>query len=152
MDSMSEWLSPALVWFIIGFILIVLEFIIPGLITLFFGIGAWIVCLCCLFFDVPINVQLFIFIICSILSLIYLRKRFKSLFEKKADKVSLAIDELEEFIGQRAIVTKKITPNKNGRIEFRGSHWNAESDETIMKGKSVEIIAKKNITLIVKSL
>jgi membrane protein implicated in regulation of membrane protease activity len=81
-----------------------------------------------------------------------LRKHFKKLFEHKSEEISLAIDELKEFIGQKAIVTEKITPNKNGRVEFRGSYWTAESDETIIKGKPVEIIAKKNITLIVKSL
>lgn len=152
MDSISEFFTPALVWFIVGFILVVLEFIIPGLITLFFGMAAWIVFLICLFFDIPLNFQLFIFIICSILSLIYLRKRFKDLFDKRSNKTSNNIDELEEFLGQKAIVTEKITANQKGRVAFHGSTWNAESDETILKGKSVEIIGKNNITLIVKSL
>ena len=152
MDSILEWFSPALVWFIIGFVLVILEFIIPGLITLFFGIGAWIVFLLCLFFDFSLNIQLFIFIICSILSLVSLRKHFKSIFERRSGKISPFIDELDEFIGKKAMVTKEITPNKSGRVEFRGSTWDAEADEIINEGKQVLIVAKNNITLSVKSL
>lgn len=152
MESLIEWFSPALVWFIIGLILIILEFIIPGLITIFFGIGAWIVSTLCLIFNIPINLQLLIFIICSILALIFLRKWFKKLFEGRWVANSNNIDELEEFLGKNAVVTLEITPNREGKVEFRGSSWKAKANEIIAKGSTVEIIDKSNITLLVKSL
>jgi membrane protein implicated in regulation of membrane protease activity len=141
--------TPELIWFLIGLVLIILEFAIPGVITVFFGIGAWVVSLLCLLFNVPLNLQIIIFIIISILSLILLRKSVKRLLENRAEN---AVDELHEFIDQRATVLVAISPEKAGRVEFRGSSWNAESDEKISEGSTVKIIDKKNITLIVKSL
>jgi len=152
MESSANWLSPALIWFIIGLIFILIEFGIPGLITVFFGIGAWLVALLCLIFNIPLNLQLFIFLIGSIIPLIFLRKWFKTLIEGRSVASPVNIEELEEFLGKKALVVEEITPDKKGKVEFRGSTWNAEAYETIPKGITVEIIDKSNITLVVKSL
>jgi membrane-bound ClpP family serine protease len=151
-DTMDKWLKPELIWFVIGLILIILEFLIPGLITIFFGIGAWIVSVICLFLDISLNLQLSIFLISSVLLLVSLRKWFKTLFTRKPGTGRAEDEVADEFIGQKAVVTEKITPNRKGRVEFRGSYWTAESYETIPEGASVEILDKDNITLIVKSL
>jgi membrane-bound ClpP family serine protease len=151
-DTMDEWLKPELIWFVIGLILIILEFLIPGLITIFFGIGAWIVSVICLFLDISLNLQLSIFLISSVLLLVSLRKWFKTLFTRKPGTGRAEDEVADEFIGQKAVVTEEITPNRKGRVEFRGSYWTAESYETIPEGASVEILDKDNITLIVKSL
>jgi len=151
-DTMDEWLKPELIWFVIGLILIILEFLIPGLITIFFGIGAWIVSVICLFLDISLNLQLSIFLISSVLLLVSLRKWFKTLFTRKPGTGRAEDEVADEFIGRKAVVTEKITPNRKGRVEFRGSYWTAESYETIPEGASVEILDKDNITLIVKSL
>ena len=34
--------NAAVIWFIVGFALFVLEFAVPGLVLFFFGLGAWI--------------------------------------------------------------------------------------------------------------
>ena len=147
-----DWLTPELLWFLIGFILIILEFGIPGVITVFFGIGAWLVAFLCLFFNVPLNLQILIFIVGSILPLILLRKWFKQLLEGRSVVGPVDLDELEEFLGKKVIVTEEITPDRRGRVEFRGSTWKAEAYENIAVGTTVEIVDKNNITLIVKSL
>ena len=152
METWADWLNPPVIWFIVGFILILLEFGIPGLITLFFGIGAWIVAVLCLFIDLSIDMQLIIFISISIISLIFLRRHFKKLFEGKMDKSKFGPDELEEFIGHKAEVIKEIAPNKPGKVEFHGTLWNAESADDLKKSEIVKIIAKNNLTLKVKSL
>jgi len=147
-----EWLTPEIIWFVIGLILIILEFGIPGVITVFFGIGAWLVVILLLLFDIPLNLQIIIFIVGSIVPLILLRKSFIKLFRGKSLSGNVDPDDQADFIGSRATVTEEITPTKSGRVEFRGSTWTAESDETLTKGTRVEIIDKKNITLTVKSL
>ena len=144
-----DWNSPELIWFLIGLVLIILEFALPGVITIFFGIGAWLVSLLCLIFDIPLNLQIILFIIVSIVSLVLLRKSVKRLFENRSEK---EVDELHEYLDQKVTVITAISPDKPGRVEFRGSSWNAESDEDIPEGATVKIIDKKNITLIVKSL
>jgi len=147
-----DWLSPELVWFVLGLILIMLEFGIPGLVTIFFGLGAWVVALLCLLFNIPLNLQIIVFIIASIIPLVLLRKWFKTLLEGRTNVGPVDIEELEEFLGKKAVVVQKITPETKGRVEFRGSTWKAEAYETIPVGTSVEIVDKNNITLVVKKL
>jgi membrane protein implicated in regulation of membrane protease activity len=147
-----DWLTPELLWFLIGLVLIILEFGIPGVITIFFGIGAWLVSLLCLLFNIPLNLQIIVFIIGSIIPLILLRKWFKQLLEGRSAVGPVDLDELEEFLGKKVVVTEEITPERRGRVEFRGSTWKAEAYETIAVGTTVEIVDKNNITLIVKSL
>ena len=35
-------IDPVIVWFVIGLVLALLEFALPGVILIFFGMGAWI--------------------------------------------------------------------------------------------------------------
>jgi membrane protein implicated in regulation of membrane protease activity len=150
MDASNGWLTPQVIWFAVGFILLVIEFATPGIIIVFFGAGAWIVALVCLFFDIPLNVQLLIFIVSSIVLLVTLRKWLKQIFQLQTSPGES--EELKEFIGQRAIVSKEIKPRFKGKVEFHGSYWDAEANQTIGVGEPVEIVDKHNITLIVKPL
>ena len=147
-----DWFTPEVMWFFMGLVLILLEFGIPGVITIFFGIGAWMVALLCLIFDIPLGLQIMIFIVGSIVPLVLLRKWFKKLLEGRSSVGPVDLDELEEFLGKRAVVTEEIAPERRGRVEFRGSTWKAEAYENIAVGTTVEIVDKNNITLIVKSL
>jgi len=70
MDNINEWIKPVVVWFLIGLVLLILEFLMPGVIFFFFGIGAWITAIITLFTDVSFNTQLAIFIISSVMLLI----------------------------------------------------------------------------------
>jgi len=80
MDTIKDFLRPEIIWFLIGLILLIMEFVLPGLIIAFFGVGAWIVALVCLITDIGINTQLIIFILSSVLSLMCLRKWLKGVF------------------------------------------------------------------------
>ncbi len=152
MDSIKEWVKPEIVWFLIGLVLLILEFSIPGVIILFFGIGAWMTATICLFTDVSLNMQLAIFIISSILLLLFLRKWLKPIFMGRITSKQSVIEDFEGYVGEKAIVTEQITPNIKGKVEFRGSIWEAESNETIPVGTPVKIIRRNNITLVVISL
>ena len=151
MDTLPTWLTPSMLWFIVGFLFIALEFVFPSLVKVFFGFGAWIVALLCFFFDFSLNTQLFIFVSTSILFLVALRRIFKK-FLRCSSNQSQPTEDLDEFIGQKAVVIQEISPQRKGRVEFRGTGWDAESYEAIAEGQPVEIIDKSNITLMVKSL
>ncbi|MHC4131523.1 MAG: NfeD family protein [Planctomycetota bacterium] len=152
MDSIKDFLSPELIWFIIGIVLLVMEFALPGLIVFFFGVGAIIVAVVCLFVDLSINAQLLIFIAASVLSLLCLRKWLKGVFLGHTVSKQNLKENLEEFIGQRATVIEKIIPKAGGKVEFRGTNWAADADQEIQEGTVVEITGKDNITLKVKPL
>jgi len=152
MDTIKDFLQPEIIWFLVGLVLLIFEFILPGLIIAFFGVGAWVVALVCLITDVGINTQLIIFIIASVLSLLCLRKWLKGIFLGHTGSKQNLKENLDEFVGQRAVVKKKIVPKVGGKVEFHGTNWLAQADEEIAEGVMVEIISKDNITLKVKSL
>jgi len=154
-DSIKDFLEPELVWFLIGLALLLLEFAMPGLIVFFFGVGACIVALVCLlssYVEGSINTQLIIFIVSSVLSLLVLRRWLKGVFLGHTVSKQDLKENLEEFVGQRAVVKEKIVPKVGGRVELHGTNWDAQADEEIAEGTVVEIIGKDNITLKVKTL
>ncbi|MBN2594205.1 MAG: NfeD family protein [Sedimentisphaerales bacterium] len=153
MDAIKDFLKPELIWFLVGLVLLVLEFIMPGLIIGFFGAGAWIVAIICLFSAYvagSINAQLIIFIIASVLSLLLLRKWLKGMFIGHTKSQQDLTEDMKEFIGERAVVKEKITPKAGGKVEVHGTNWIAEAEEEIAAGTVVEIIEKNNLTLKVK--
>ncbi len=145
---MNNYLNPAVVWFILGFLLLVLEFVVPGLILLFFAIGAWLVAICCLFLDISINTQLVIFLISSVISILLFRKWASKLVWLKKNSNEIIED---EFIGKRAIAETFIGPGQDGKVEFKGTSWNARSEDQIAVGETVIITGNESILLFVKS-
>ncbi len=153
MDTLKEFLRPELIWFLVGLVMLLLEFTLPGLIIFFFGVGAWItaaVCFSSTYVHDSINLQLLIFLVSSVLSLMVLRKWLKGIFHGHTDLEQDLTCDMEEFIGQKAFVKIKISPNGSGKIEFHGTDWIAEADEEIEEGTRVEITGKNNLTLKVK--
>lgn len=155
MDAIKDFLKPELIWFLVGLVLLVLEFIMPGLIIGFFGAGAWIVAIVCLlsaYVAASINTQLIIFIIASVLSLLLLRKWLKGMFIGHTKSQQDLTEDMKEFIGERAVVKEKITPKAGGKVELHGTNWEAVAEEELAEGTVVEIITKDNLTLKVKKV
>lgn len=151
-ESIRNFLKPEVVWFLIGLLLLIMEFAMPGLIIAFFGVGAWVVALVCLITDIGINTQLIIFIVFSVLSLLVLRRWVKGIFLGHTESRQDLTEDLKEFVGERAVVKEKITPKAGGKVEFHGTDWEASADEEIAEGTIVEIVGKDNITLKVKAV
>ncbi len=150
MQTLKDWLRPQVIWFVLGGAFMLLEFVSPGVVILFFGVGAWLVALLCLFFPLSLNLQLTIFLVSSVVLLVVFRSRLARLLKRAAETETPLDDTLDDFVGKRAVVTEKIAPNVPGKVEFRGTYWEAEADAAIPKGAHVQIVAKDNITLKVK--
>jgi membrane protein implicated in regulation of membrane protease activity len=150
MDALEFFKNPPVVWFLIGLLFALLELMVPGLVIIFFGVGAWITALLSLIFDMSIGIQILTFVISSVLSLAFLGGWFKNLiFQQKNPKYESDDD---EFIGKRAVAKTQINATVPGKITFKGTLWKAESAENIEAGQAVEIIDKESITLIVKPI
>jgi len=149
--ELLDFISKApVIWFLIGLAFLLLEFMLPGLIVLFFGFGAWITAICTLIFDLGLNAQLIVFIGTSVLSLIFLRKYFKRIFVGKDEK---AVDEvLEEFVGKIVVAESDFEKGRKGKVTFKGAIWEALSETDIKKGDQLKIIGKDSIVLKVESL
>jgi len=146
---MMETIDPALIWFGIGFVFFLLEFLIPGFILFFFGIGAWVVAIVSLFLDISLNTQIILFISSSLFTVIL----FRNWIKRKFGSLGVNSTQLEdEFIGKVGKAETSIVPGLGGKVEFKGTRWDAISEDIISAGENVLITETKSILLIVKSL
>jgi inner membrane protein len=139
---------PELLWFIFGLILLLAELLIPGFFIIFFGFGAWVTALVCLIAEPGTNLQIIIFAVVSILSLIGLRKMIQKKFFYSKGKESEDVE--DEFTGKEALAIADFGPEGTGKVEFKGTTWKAESKSQIKNGQRVIIIDKENFNLIVE--
>ena len=144
--AFSLWLSS-------GIFLIAVEFLVPGLVMVFVGLGALTVALGMHLGHVDGVLEQFItFFISSIIYLLSLRflvLRFVPSVTRKGN-----IDEDEEVMGSIVEIVADINSGELGRVEHSGSSWQAraEGDQTILKGEQVKIIGRDNITWIVQKI
>jgi membrane protein implicated in regulation of membrane protease activity len=141
---------PELFWFIIGLALFLFELVIPGFFIFFFGLGAWVTALFCLIVDPGsiTNLQIIIFALTSLFSLIALRRIIQKKFFYSKENLSENVE--DEFTGREALAITSISPVKQGKVEFKGTTWDAESKSDIKEGERVIIIEKESIKLIVE--
>ncbi len=147
MDT-SFFSKPELIWFLIGFVLFLLELVLPGFVIFFFGVGAWITALLCLVANPGINLQVIVFAVTSVLALAALRKMLQQRFLFARDNLSESVE--DEFSGKEAVAVTDIIPGKKGKVDFKGTTWNAEADSEIAEGQTVIIKNKENFKLFVE--
>ena len=140
--------KPEVIWFIIGLALFLLELVLPGFVIFFFGVGAWVTALLCLIADPGLNLQAIVFAVTSILSLVALRKIIQKKFFYTKDELSKDVE--DEFSGREAIAMTDFEPGENGKVEFKGTQWKAESLSSIREGDRVIIKEKDSFKLIVE--
>ncbi len=142
-----NWLTPELIWFSCGVVLIFLEFVVPGVILVFFGAGAVLTSLLVWMGVLPgATGQLVVFGVSSLGLLFGLRRYASHFFKGESTK-----ETDDEYAGRLATVTREIVPGSpGGKVFFQGTDWEADSEVGIPEGNTVQITGKKNITLVVK--
>jgi membrane protein implicated in regulation of membrane protease activity len=139
--------NPAVIWFVLGLLFFILEFAMPGFILFFFAVGAWIVALLSLAFSPSVNIQILIFLCTSILTILMFRKWIKKILW--TGRFSGGLE--DEFVGKTGIAETHIGPGRDGKIDFKGTHWNARSADKIERGEQVTIVGNESILLLVNS-
>jgi membrane-bound serine protease (ClpP class) len=144
--------NPTLIWFLLGLALILLEFVVPGVILVFFGIGAWAAAVTTYFgLTGSFQSQLMLFAVASILLLVVLRKWIKGKFYGYVADVQDQTQNLDEFSGHRVVVLQDVMPDKmEGAVEFKGARWRAVSDDHIKRGEMAIITGVDGIILKVR--
>ncbi len=143
--SNSIFSKPEIVWFIIGLVLFLLELVLPGFVIFFFGVGAWLTALMCLVADPGINLQVIVFAMTSVLSLLTFRKMIQKRFFYIREDRSNAVE--DEFTGKEARAVADFGVDKRGKVDFKGTTWKAESESDIKEGQTVIILEKENFKL-----
>lgn len=145
----KTYINEALLWFLFGLAMAFLEFIVPGVILIFFGIGALIVALTTLLgLTGTFNSQLISFALLSILLLVCLRRWIKGKFYGHVSDVQDLDQIMDEFSGKKVAVTKDIIPGSlGGEVEFKGAAWQAVSNVLIKSGELGVIRKVDGVTL-----
>ncbi|MCB0735326.1 MAG: NfeD family protein [Bacteroidetes bacterium] len=139
--------NPAAFWLMLGILLALSELFVPGLVILFFGLGALITSGICYLADISITLQVVVFLFTSILSLLIFRSVLKQRFFSDTEEKDESLN--GEFIGKTARVSRVNEDGVSGQIEFRGTVWTIQSNEVLSVGDVVEITSKESIKLFV---
>jgi inner membrane protein len=144
-------ISPALGWFLLGLVLVLLEFATPGVVLVFIGLGAWVAsAAAALGLAESTTSQTAIFGVSSILLLITLRRFFKAWF--LGDVSSAGQGELEEFLGKSVVIRSSLSSFTQGKVEFRGCQWNARTESgTLEPGDAAIISGRDGLCLIISA-
>jgi len=146
--------NPVFIWFVIGTVLVVAEFFVPGIVLVFFGISAWLVALAAGLIGpirASIPIQVGIWVVLSVILLFSLRSWLQGLLKGFTGAETDPNKMPREGIGARVEVIEDIdTKSHAGRVRWKGSLWRAEADEDIPAGTAVEIVGQDNMTVKVK--
>jgi membrane protein implicated in regulation of membrane protease activity len=114
---MAWWL-----WAIVGIALLVLEMVTPGgLFALFFGVAALVVgALEALGVAGPAWLQWLLFAALSVVLVTVVRRRMRGALAPKGGPI-------DTMVGETATLLDDLSPQGVGRVELRGSSWQARS-------------------------
>ena len=141
-------MNPPLVWFLVGLVLLLLEFAIPGIVLVFFGVGAWFVAAGAALGWVPdLTLQLLLFIAASLTLLFLLRGLVRKWF---IGDTQINDAQLEEFIGKSVEVLSDIPGGTStGKVMLKGAQWRARSEHPISAGSRAVIQSRDGLVLLV---
>ena len=144
--------DPVLIWFLAGLALILSEFMLPGFILVFFGIGAWLTAIATWLGLTPgWTSQLLTFAISSVLLLIPLRRWFRARFFGYVGGDQDPEVNLDDLAGHDVIVPSDIQPGGVGQVEYKGAAWQARSESALAAGTAAVITRSDGITLVVRA-
>lgn len=131
-------------WFLLFVILLLVEIITVNLVSIWFSIGTLFSCVVSLFID-NLYIQILIFIIVSIVSLLLTKPIVKKLRIRNIEKTNL-----DSVIDKIGVVTQNITSVDAGEIKIMGKKWTAISNENLFVGDRVKVLNISGVKLIVK--
>ena len=137
-----------LYWLVLFIVFILFEIITLGLTTIWFASGALIALIASLL-GADVIVQIIIFIVVSVLLLIFTRPYAKKFINDKTTKTNV-----DDLIGKTGKVTETIDNiNSTGLVYINGLYWLARSanDLVIYEDEIVTIIRIEGVKLIVSN-
>ena len=141
--------SMSVIWLIAMVILLVVEAMVPGLISSWFAIGA-LAALISALFHAPVWLQLVWFFAISILTLVLTRP-----FVKKYVNSRVTPTNADVVIGKDAVVTERIDNlHAQGAVMLDGKVWTARTEKeqvTVEAGETVRVLRIEGVKLIVEA-
>lgn len=140
--------NTAVFWLAVMIVLMVIEGVVPGLVSVWFAVGALAAMLSALF-EAPFWLQTVWFLIVSIASLCLTRPLVKKYVNSKVQPTNA-----DALIGKECIVTESIDNIAGeGAVKISGQVWTARSTDDSVKiaqGKIVTVKEIRGVKLIVE--
>ena len=136
-------------WLIAAIVLLIIEIMTAGFGVICFAIGAAFAALVS-GLDGSLTWQVVVFVVVSLLALIFLRPVVMRFLDKKSKNVKT---NAEALIGRIGVVSECIDPNQHsGRVAVDGDDWKAVSEDgsVIEKGANVEIVRLDSVIVTVR--
>lgn len=143
---MTAFVSGAYFWLILTFLLVVIELATVNLTTVWFAIGS-VAAAISVAFTHSFGIQTIVFLIVSLLLLVFTRPVAKRKFNSKTVKTNV-----DSLIGSTCLVTEKIDNLKEtGTVRLNGMEWSARSSEEkiIEPGITVKVDRVKGVKVYV---
>ena len=135
------------IWLGIAIISVLVEISTAGLAAIWFAPAALLSMLLAIF-NVPVSVQIPVFIIVSGLLMLIFYKKIKENIDKVSEKTNI-----DALIGKEGVAEEDILPRSIGRVKVNGMSWSAyinNDSQPVSKGEVVEIIAIDGVKLLVQ--
>ena len=131
-------------WLLLFIVLIIIELLTVNLTTIWFAFGS-LVAYILSFFVSDTMIQTIVFLVSSIVFLIFTRPIVKKFLLNKEVKTNA-----DMLIGKTCVVTKEINKNETGEVKVNGQYWSAKANKKIKVGSEAKILSIEGVRLIVK--
>ena len=145
MEIFGITLGMAVFWIILAVVLIIIEALALGLMTIWFAGGAIAAAVATLFTP-NIIIQITVFFLVSII-LLYLTKPMRTKLKIGKEKTNV-----DAVVGQQGFVMETISPAAFGQVKVGGIIWTAKAtdhDAVIEAGAEVTVMGVEGVKLIV---
>ncbi len=117
-------MNAEIIWGAAGLLLILADVVFGTFFVMFLGAGA-LVTAALLWMGVPLNntLQWLVFAAVSGFGVLLLRKKLMHWFGPSDE------ERFQEHKGQPVLVVETVSPGKSGKIKYRGTEWQAATDE-----------------------
>lgn len=142
-------MTEAIVWLVIGIVLILSELLATSIVAVFLGVGALVTALLLQIGIIETRAeQYLVFGVVSLASLLLSRKHFKRWLVGFTASKGETRSEFQRDIGDRVTVLADFHQGV-GRVTLNGVSWDARSDEDLKAGDAAWVIANEGIHLVV---
>lgn len=140
-------MSLALLWIVVGVVLILSELLMTSVVAVFLGVGAIVTGLLLQWQWIESSaMQFIVFGVVSLLLLLLARERIKRWFSGYSDAEHQGAPTFQRDLGARVTVVKDFQQGA-GRVLLNGVQWDAFSAEPLKAGDTAWVIAHDGIQL-----
>ena len=139
-----------IIWLALFVAMLGVEALGPSLVSVWFAFGALIALIVSFIPEVPWWVEVVIFVVISLATLLALRPVLRRYFKRNNYNTNI-----DSFTGKRGYVIEDITLLKPGAVKIGDVSWTAipvEKDEKILENEVIEVVAVNGNKLIVKKV